>query len=307
MKIENVGVMSPGDMGQAIAQQLKQKGFNVCVALDERSARSKELARQAGLTDVGSISKLTAQCEVILSVMNPGAALEFASEAARALGAARKKLLFVDCNAVSPVTMQAINAKITAAGARCADGGIIGPPPRGNAKTNLYVSGPEASELSQLATPQINVTVMSERVGDASALKMCYSAFNKGMQAMGLELLIAARRLGVDAALEVQLLASRRDVYDWLIGALPAMPPKAYRWVPEMHEIAKTFEAVGLTPRMFQGTADMYDQVAATALGKETPENRDKSRGGKDVVRLLAEDTGAAGAARRGTSSAGRA
>ena len=74
MKIENIGVMSPGDMGQAIAQQLKQKGYNVCTALDMRSARSKALAREAGLTDVGSIENLTGKCEVILSVMNPGAA-----------------------------------------------------------------------------------------------------------------------------------------------------------------------------------------------------------------------------------------
>jgi hypothetical protein len=44
-----------------------------------------------------------------------------------------------------------------------------------------------------------------------------------------------------------------------------------------------------MTPRMFQGAADMYEFIAATPLGKETPENRDKSRGGKDVVRLLAD------------------
>ena len=59
MKIESIGVMSPGDMGQAIAQQLKTKGYKVCTALDNRSARSKQLAREAGLTDVGSIAQLT--------------------------------------------------------------------------------------------------------------------------------------------------------------------------------------------------------------------------------------------------------
>ena len=48
MKIETIGVMSPGDMGQAIAQQLKNNGFKVCTALDSRSARSKALAREAG-------------------------------------------------------------------------------------------------------------------------------------------------------------------------------------------------------------------------------------------------------------------
>ena len=290
MKIENIGVMSPGDMGQAIAQQLKQKGYNVCTALDKRSARSKTLAREAGLTDVGSLAKLTEQCEVILSVMNPGAALDFATELAQALSVTRRKPLLVDCNAIAPVTLQAINAKIAAVGGRCADGGIIGPPPRGAAKTRLYVSGPEARELEQLATPQISVRVLSDRIGDASAIKMCYAAMNKGMIALALELLVAARRLGVDAALEAQLNETHRDVYDRIIGALPVMPPKAYRWVPEMLEIARTFEAAGMTPRMFQGAADMYEFVAATALGKETPENRDKSRGGKDVVRSLADE-----------------
>jgi 3-hydroxyisobutyrate dehydrogenase-like beta-hydroxyacid dehydrogenase len=290
MKIETIGVMSPGDMGQAIAQQLKSKGFKVCTALDKRSARSKDLAQKAGLTDVGSIAKLTEQCELILSVMNPGAALDFAGEVARALAANKRSPLLVDCNAIAPVTMLAINAQITAAGGRCADGGIIGPPPRGAAKTTLYVSGPEAAALEQLVTPQLAVRVLSERVGDASAIKMCYAAMTKGVQALVLELLVAARRLGVDAALEAQIKASRSDVYDWAIGALPVMPPKAYRWVPEMREIAKTFEAAGMTPRMFEGAADMYTFIAATALGRETPENRDKSRTGQDVVRQLADE-----------------
>ena len=289
MKIENIGVMSPGDMGQAVALQLKQKGFNVCTALDKRSTRSKTLAQQAGLTDLGSIGKLIETCEVILSIMNPGAALDFAGELAQALGVSRRKPLLVDCNAIAPGTLQAINAKITAAGGRCADAGIIGPPPRGNAKMWLYVSGAEARELEQLATSQITVRVLSERLGDASAIKMCYAAMNKGMIAMILELLIAARRLGVDAALEAQLKETHSDVYDRIIGALPVMPAKAYRWVPDMLQIAQTFEAAGMTPRIFQGAADMYEFIAATTLGKETPENRDKSRGGKDVVRLLAD------------------
>ena len=293
MKIETIGVMSPGDMGQAVALQLKTKGFKVCTALDQRSARSKALAEQAGLTDVGSIAKLVASCDVILSIMNPGSALEFAGEVAQALAASKRSLLFVDCNAISPVTMQQINLKITAAGGRCADAGIIGPPPRGPATMTLYVSGPEARELEQLTTPGITVHFMSERSGDASAIKMCYAAMTKGVQALVLELLISARRLGVDAALEAQIKASRSDVYNFVIDALPRMPPKAYRWVPEMEQIAQTFEGAGLTPRIFQGAADMYTFIATTALGKESPENRDKSRTGEDVVRLLAEERSA--------------
>ncbi len=291
MKIETIGVMSPGDMGQAIAQQLKLKGLNVYTALDQRSARSRALAREAGLTDVGSLAKLTECCDVILSIMNPGAALGFGSELALVLAANKRRPLVVDCNAIAPVTMQEINAKITAAGGRCADAGIIGPPPRGAAKNWLYVSGPEARALEQLATPQMNVVVMSERIGDASAIKICYGAMTKGVTALVLELLVAARRLGVEAALEAQIKQSRRDIYDWVISALPIMPPKSSRWVPEMLQIARCFESTGMTPRMFLGAADMYEYVAGTALGKETPETRDKSRTGIDVVRLLAGET----------------
>ena len=292
MKIQNIGLMSPGDMGQAIAQQLKQKGYNVCTALDQRSARTKALAQQAGLTDVGSVAKLTEQCELILSVMNPGAALEFAGEVAQALNVNRRKLLFTDCNAIAPVTMHEINKKIAAAGGRCIDAGIIGPPPRGSAKMQFYVSGPEALELEQLATPQIIVHVLSERVGDASAIKMCYAAMNKGMIALVVELLVAARRLGVDEALEARFMKTHAAIFEQVIAGLPPTPPKAHRWVPEMLEIAQTFESVGLTPRMFEGAAAMYEFMAATKIGKETPENRDKSRNGKDVVRLLADERG---------------
>jgi hypothetical protein len=39
------------------------------------------------------------------------------------------------------------------------------------------------------------------------------------------------------------------------------MVPKAYRWIAEMEEIAATFEAAGLTPRMFLGAADVYRLV----------------------------------------------
>ncbi|RPI45642.1 MAG: NAD(P)-dependent oxidoreductase [Betaproteobacteria bacterium] len=290
MKIERIGFMTPGDMGQAVAMQLKQKGFTVCTALGKRSERSRNMAAEIGLTDLGSIARLTAESDLVMSVMNPGAALEFAREAAAAIRTQTHKPVFIDCNAVAPDTMREIDAALQAAGSRCLDGGIIGPPPRGTAKVNLYVSGPGSADLEQLGNEQLRVHILSERMCDASAVKMCYSAFNKGTQGLLLETLMASHRLGVADIVEKQLLSSKADMYEWLLGALPTLPPKAYRWVPEMHEIARTFEGVGMTPRIFQGEADMFEMVAATALGKETPENRDRNRTGKDVIKQLAAD-----------------
>src|SRR5262245_61749003 len=288
MKIENVGVMSPGDMGQAVAIQLKAKDLDVYTALEHRSERTRTLARQAGLKDVGTVTELLADCDVVLSIMDPGSAVRFAHAAADALRTTGRRTLIVDCNAIAPETAKEIADLIEKAGGRFLDAGIIGPPPRGKAKTNLYVSGPGAADLEQLTGPQLIVHAIGEAIADASALKMCYGALTKGTQALWLEVLIAAERLGIAKLLHEQLQQSQAERYNWALNQFPVLPPKAYRWVPEMLEISKTLGAAGMTPRMFQGAADVYRFVADTSLGKETPENRDRTRDGKDVVRLLA-------------------
>src|SRR5512139_3517208 len=112
MEIRCVGVMSPGDMGQAVATQIKTKGLRVVAALDGRSERSRALARAAGLEDVGTLERMVAECDVILSIMNPAAAHDFACAAAMAIAQSGRKPLFVDCNAVSPATVQAMEREI---------------------------------------------------------------------------------------------------------------------------------------------------------------------------------------------------
>src|SRR5688500_2469533 len=116
MKIEKVGLMTPGDMGQAVAMQIKARGFTVCTALDNRSERSRALAREAALTDLGTIPRLVADCDVVLSVMTPGAAVDFAREAAGALRASGRRITIVDCNAIAPDTVHEIAGIVEGAG-----------------------------------------------------------------------------------------------------------------------------------------------------------------------------------------------
>ena len=291
MQIRNVGVVSPGDMGQAIAGRLKESGLNVYAALDGRSERTRALAREAGLTDCGSMEKLVTTCELVLSVINPGEALNVAREVAAAMKKTARKIALADLNAVSPQTAREADRMVREAGGMFIDGGIIGPPPRGEKdKPRIYVSGPDAYLFEQISHPNLLVRVLSERVGDASGVKMCYAAMTKGTTALAVELLMAARKLGVEQALEKELRESRSDVLDWQVKNIATMPPKAYRWVPEMQEIAKTFGELGLTRRIFEGATDMYALVAATPLGKESPEQaRKKGRSGLDVTRELAD------------------
>lgn len=290
MNIKNIGIISPGDMGQAVAQTLGNSGFAVHTALDGRSARTRALARDAGLHDCGSMHNVIATCDIVLSILNPAAAVDNARAAAAAMQATGRRCMFVDCNAIAPQTVHEIDAIIRAAGGTCIDAGIIGPPPRGKAGMRMYVSGPQAALLTPLSSTGIDVRVMSARIGDASAIKMCYAAYTKGAMALGAEMLMAARRLGVDAALDRELQHSAADNRQWLLSRAPVMPPKAHRWVPEMHEIAKTFEGAGMTPRILLGAADMYEMIAKTALGRESPEEaRAKGRDGQTVVNGLAD------------------
>jgi len=291
MQIRNVGVVSPGDMGQAIAGRLKESGLNVYAALDGRSERTKALAREAGLVDCGSMEKLVATCELVISVINPGEALNVAREVAAAMKKTARNIALADLNAVSPQTARDADRMVREAGGIFIDGGIIGPPPRGEKdKPRIYVSGPDAYLFEQVSHPNLLIRVISERVGDASGVKMCYAAMTKGTTALAVELLVAARKLGVEQALEKELRESRNDVFDWQVKNIAVMPPKAYRWVPEMQEIAKTFGELGLTRRIFEGATDIYALVAATPLGKESPEQaRKKGRNGLDVTRELAD------------------
>jgi len=291
MQIRNIGVVSPGDMGQAIAGRLKESGFNVHTALEGRSERTKALARAAGLADCGSMEQLVATCELVISVINPGEALAVARKAAAAIRTTGRQIAFADLNAVSPQTARDTERLIRDAGGMFIDGGIIGPPPRGEKdRPRIYVSGPDAYLFGQISHPNLQVRVMSEHVGDASGVKMCYAAMTKGTTALAVELLVAARKLGVEQALEKELRESRNDVFDWQVRNIAVMPPKAYRWVPEMQEIAKTFGELGMTRRIFEGASDIYEMVAATSLGKESPEQaRTAGRNGLDVTRELAD------------------
>ncbi len=69
---------------------------------------------------------------------------------------------------------------------------------------------------------------------------------------------------------------------------VPGMPPKAYRWIGEMEEIARTFSDLGLPPQMPHGAASLYRFIEGTELGKETPEQRQRGQTLEDVIAILA-------------------
>lgn len=286
-----VAIMTPGDMGHAVGRVLAGDGFRVITSLEGRSGRTRQLAAQAGIADAGSDAALAGEADVILSILPPSSALDLAERLAPAIRAAGRPLLYVDANAISPATARAVEAVVTAAGARFADGGIIGPPPsRGGKATRIYVSGEHAGAAAALSRPEgLDIRVVGPEVGAASALKMCYAAITKGLVGLATQSLVAARALGVDEALQAEMAVSQAMLLDRFSKSLPGMPPKAYRWVGEMEEIAATYEAVGLPGDTYVGQAKLYRLIADGPLGSETVEARTRGTSLAEVTAILAD------------------
>jgi 3-hydroxyisobutyrate dehydrogenase-like beta-hydroxyacid dehydrogenase len=250
-----IAVISPGEMGAGVGRLLRDGGLRVVTTLAGRGERTRERAAEAGMEDVGPLAAAVREADVLLSILPPGSALELARAVGRDPGP-----LYVDCNAVSPETARRIAAVV---GDRCVDAGIIGGP----AQPRIYACGPHAAEVAALP---LDVRVLDGEAGQASALKMCYAALTKGLSALLTESMVAAEAHGVADALRAELADSQPN---HLAGArrLPGVVPKAYRWIAEMEEIAATFAAVGLTPRMLEGAADVYRLVEAARAGAVEP------------------------------------
>jgi len=131
--------------------------------------------------------------------------------------------------------------------------------------------------------------VVDEELAQASGFKMCYAVLTKELAALGVELLVAARLMGLKASLRAEHRESMSDIITWLERQVPSMPPKTYRWVGEMEEIAQCFADLGMTPTMRLGAADMYQLVTDTPIGRETPENRNRSRDIDGMIAALVD------------------
>ena len=190
-----IAIIAQGAMGAGLGRRLAQRGATVLTGLAGRSAASARRAAEAGMRDATPAE--LAGADVFLSVLPPSEARACAARLAPALQAAPRKAAYVDCNAVSPATAEAVGAIVAPTGAAFVDGGIIGGPPRDDGYTPvLYVAGPEAERLAAapLRAHGLDVRVTPGPIGAASALKMSYAGITKGLVALSSAMVLAAAR-----------------------------------------------------------------------------------------------------------------
>lgn len=178
-------------------------------------------------------------------------------------------LIWCDGNSCAPGTKRRAAGVIEGAGGRYVDLAIMSPVhPRLHRSPGL-LGGPHAASVEPVLTAlDMDVRVMGEKVGDASAIKMMRSVMIKGLEALSAECLLAARRAGVEEQVLASLQASDPG-WNWAArGAynLERMMVHGTRRASEMREVAATLRELGLPDRMAVATTDWQDQIAALHL-----------------------------------------
>ncbi|OAA61021.1 6-phosphogluconate dehydrogenase [Niveomyces insectorum RCEF 264] len=155
----------------------------------------------------------------------------------------------------------------------------------------MPTSGPHTLDAFPTLAAALNSRHLSDVIGSASGLKMCFAAMSKGYSAIAIQAFTTAHKLGVLADLQWALGALVPGRVKQTEGALTGMAPKAYRWVREMEEISDTFaEEAGFEPDLFRGAAGVFRAVAEdTVLGQEKIGQRKRGRTAEDVATAMAE------------------
>lgn len=263
-----VAIVGAGEMGAAVGRRLRECGARVLTSLAGRSAESVGRVRDAGIEVVDDDDSLVREANFVLSIVPPGVAVEVAERLRAPLVRAQSKPAFVECNAISPATCRRI-CKILD-GVTFIDAGIIGGPPAAGTQDaakgpRFYASGADAHRLTRLSHFGLDISVLDGPVGAASGLKLCYAGLTKGFTALCATMLAAAEREGLTDAWRAELARSQPAFLARLDRAVPAMRPKAYRWVAEMQEIAEFVGSAEQGATIYEGAALLYRQVADSA------------------------------------------
>jgi 3-hydroxyisobutyrate dehydrogenase-like beta-hydroxyacid dehydrogenase len=278
-------------MGSALGRAWRSGGARVVATTAGRSPRTALLAEAAELELLPDLDAVVAAAHIVVSVTPPDRAVATAAQIATAAQRTSATPLVADLNATSPATVQHIATEVLApAGLGLVDGAISGPPPRDGARTIVYLSGRAAGRLAALDGPGIDARVVGDRPGPASAVKMCTASVYKGFTALLVQALLTAQAHdSVDVVL-ADLADVFADLDQWAARRLAVAASKSDRWVGEMREIAATQGAAGARPELFEAMAQVWEMVAASPLGRHSPEEATQDRPIADVLAELVPD-----------------
>ncbi|MEU6546456.1 DUF1932 domain-containing protein [Streptomyces sp. NPDC046859] len=265
---DTIGLLHPGSMGSAFGAQLRARGHIVLWCPDGRSDATRRRAERVGL-EPEALPELVSRSDVLLSLCPPAAAEETAGQVAE-LGVVGTGTIYVEANAVTPSRVQRIADRL--APMTVIDAAVVGSPPVGGKIPVLYLSGPgkQVDRIVELfAGTDVRTHVLGGKIGQASALKLAYSSYQKVSRVLAAVAYGAAESYGVEDELLV-IAAKRTRSYLVETDYIPKTAARAWRWGPELEDAAALLADAGLP--------DSLMHAAATTLARWDG-NRDERLG----------------------------
>jgi 3-hydroxyisobutyrate dehydrogenase-like beta-hydroxyacid dehydrogenase len=266
----NVGLIGYGEVGRILAEDLRQQeisvsAYDIKLRSDQSGRPLRDHAKQHGVALTASHAGLAAQSDFIVSAVTASQTVAVAKQCAEAV---KQGAWFLDFNSASPGAKQRAAKLIDEAGARYVEGAVMTSVPPYRIKVPLLMGGGNAAALAPLLNELgFAAKVASDRLGVASAVKMCRSVMIKGLEAMVIESFTTARAYGVEDA----VLASLKETFpgiDWeKQGAyfFQRVIEHGRRRAEEAREVAETVREIGLEPWSSSGTAERQAFIADLA------------------------------------------
>ncbi|AMO24636.1 DUF1932 domain-containing protein [Ramlibacter solisilvae] len=283
MSLQRIGLVGYGEVGKIFGAGLKPRAYAMGawdLKFAQPATREAECGHAAGqgITAHGSMQALCEASGFIISAVTASNTLAVAQEAATHI---RSGTVFLDLNSASPGTKQQAAAAIEAAGAFYVEAGVMTSVPPYGIKVPMLLGGERADALaSVLQSWDMDAKAVSDKLGVASAIKMCRSVMIKGLEALVIESYATARAYGV----EDQVLPTLQETFpsiDWSRqGAyfFSRVVQHGQRRAEEMREAANTVKEAGFEPLMTTAIAAKQQWVADRAkegLFKDLPKDAD--------------------------------
>ena len=267
--IRRVALIGFGEAGGIFGRDLAAAGTSVAafdVLFNAVQSRASMLAKakNSNIQACSSLDEAIQGAGLVISAVTCSAAVEVAANAAPHL---RRGQIYLDINSVSPETKREIARILEISAAIFIEAAVMAPVSPQRLKVPMLLSGTQAEPVAaRLRSIGMNVTPISDRIGVASAVKMCRSVIIKGLEANVVESLFAARRYGA----EKEVLASLAATYPHMgwDGPLPdylvsRVAEHGRRRAAEMREAAETLRNIGLEPLTALATAQRQDWLVA--------------------------------------------
>ena len=272
MQFTSIGLIGYGEVGKTFSAGLKApSGVAHVSAWDLKfvhpSLRALELAHaaHAGVQACLSMQSLCGASDLVISAVTASSTLAVAQEAAQYLKAGT---VFLDLNSASPGTKQQCAALIEQRGAHYVEAGVMTSVPPYGIKTPMLLGGPQAAALAALLVSWgMDAKAISDKLGVASAIKMCRSVMIKGLEALVIESYTTARAYGVEDHV-LPTLAETFPSIDWAQTGgylFSRVVQHGQRRAEEMREAANTVKEAGFAPLMTAAIAGKQQWVASQA------------------------------------------